>query len=446
MLVPVLLNGFPFIFPDSGDYLVLKPLIHRSPYYGLFIFIFHMNRWIWLPVLAQAVIVSHLLWLMLTITGARNISRNTVTLALLLTVFSSLPFFVGYIMADFFTPIMFILMYIIGLHFTELPRLLRLYLMLLACVATAAHVSNLTMAIVILCLFSILLPWCGRSWADTLKHLGFLSIPIGLTAAAVLLFNTVVFGTFSLVPAGSSFLLANLIQYGPARAYLKEACPDAGYKICAYVNRLPETADDLLWMTGIFKELGSFTGMKSESRAIVVATIEQYPSEVAGMVANNFIAGLFRHEPGAEFRPEPQDPSMIDLFATKFGHGAVSAYLGSAEMRRAIPHGWIRRVDSVVVPVAFLALTGLGLFAARRGFRQNAALAAVMIFAVLENTLLCTAVSGVYDRYQARATWLLPMAVFVVASSLAARSRQLGGARGSTGPVFSTEPGDDADL
>src|SRR5271169_1118814 len=86
MLVPVLLNGFPFIFPDSGDYLILKPLIHRSPYYGLFIFIFHMNRWIWLPVLAQAIIVSHLLWLMLTITGARNISRNTVTLALLLTV------------------------------------------------------------------------------------------------------------------------------------------------------------------------------------------------------------------------------------------------------------------------------------------------------------------------------------------------------------------------
>jgi hypothetical protein len=60
MILPVLCNGFSFVFPDSGDYLVFHPLLHRSPYYGLFIFFFHLNRFIWGPIIAQALIVSHL--------------------------------------------------------------------------------------------------------------------------------------------------------------------------------------------------------------------------------------------------------------------------------------------------------------------------------------------------------------------------------------------------
>jgi hypothetical protein len=41
LMVPALLNGFPFIFPDSGDYLTLTPHIHRPPFYGLFITFAH---------------------------------------------------------------------------------------------------------------------------------------------------------------------------------------------------------------------------------------------------------------------------------------------------------------------------------------------------------------------------------------------------------------------
>jgi FtsH-binding integral membrane protein len=108
---------------------------------------------------------------------------------------------------------------------------------------------------------------------------------------------------------------------------------------------------------------------------------------------------------------------MIDLLAKKFGDRAVLAYLESSEMQRTIPHDLIRKVDSTVVPVTFFCLIALGLFAASRGMRENAAFAAFVLFAVLENTLLCTAVSGVHDRYQARVTWLLPMAVFVIGLS-----------------------------
>jgi hypothetical protein len=57
-------------------------------------------------------------------------------------------------------------------------------------------------------------------------------MPIGLTVAAVILFNGLIFCTWPLTPASQSFFTANLIAYGPGRAYLTEVCPKAGYKIC----------------------------------------------------------------------------------------------------------------------------------------------------------------------------------------------------------------------
>jgi len=53
---PAIMNGFPFIFPDSGDYLVFTPHLYRSPYYGLFIFFFHWKQFIWAPVFMQALV------------------------------------------------------------------------------------------------------------------------------------------------------------------------------------------------------------------------------------------------------------------------------------------------------------------------------------------------------------------------------------------------------
>jgi hypothetical protein len=421
LLIPVYLNGFPFLFPDSGDYLVFTPRLYRSPYYGLFIFFFHMNRYIWLPVIAQAFITAHLLWLMLKLNGARFLSGETVALAALLCAFSSLPFFVGFIMADLFTPIMFVAMYILGFHYAALSRPLRVYLVLLATVATAAHVANLTMACGMLVLIAALLFWCERPRAEIIRRLGVLTIPIGLTAAAILLFNTLIFGTFALSPGGSNFLMAHLIEEGPARVYLEKACPSAGYKICAYADKLPPTADELLWSSGTYDKLGGFVGMKDESSAIVAATIKRYPLYVVRATMKNFVAGLFTHEPAQEFRPEYQVPSMTDLLAFKFGPKAVAAYQDSAEMRGTIPHNLIGQLDSVVVPAMFFALLGLGIFAAWRRERPNASLAMIVISAVLGNTFFCTAVSNLHDRYQARVTWLLPMAVFVIVSSMAAK-------------------------
>ncbi len=420
---PAIMNGFPFIFPDSGDYLVFTPHLYRSPYYGLFIFFFHWNRFIWAPVFMQALVVSHLLWIMVGLHRSSQKGTYFVLLILLLSV-SSLPFFVGFIMPDIFTSVMFVVMYIIGFHRDKLTRALLIYLVALDCVATAAHISNLTLGSGLFGLFVLLWMLETLSKREVVTRIALVVLPIGLSAAAVLLYNVVIFGSWSLSSGGQSFFMAHMIEYGPARSYLEDACPREGYKICAYLHQLPETADELLWESGLFNKLGGFTGMAAESRAIVSRTIAERPADVARMVRKNFVAGLFTHEPAAEFRAVYQVPSFTGLITGKFGQQAAGAYLDSAEMRDTIPHGLIRAVDDVEVPALFCTLALLGAVARRRGDREAYVLAVIMICGVLWDTLLCTAISNVHDRYQARVTWLIPMAVFLLV-----RKRVIGDAR-----------------
>jgi hypothetical protein len=410
--IPALLNGFPFIFPDSGDYLCFHPLLHRSPYYGLFIFFFHLNRFIWAPVVVQSLIVSHLLWLLTSlIGGAARAEARFLLLVILLTMFSSLPFFTGFIMADIFTPIMFLTMYIIVFHYKALSRWLLVYLLMLDCVATAAHVTNLPLAIGTIALFAVLtLSFRQR---QHLRPLALLAPPIILTVAAILLFNGAIFGTWSLSPASQSFFLANLIAHGPARHYLDEACPQAGYKICAYRDQFPESADGLLWTTGIFERLGGFPGMEGEARQIVKQTIETRPGEVAAMIARNFAAGLVTHAPAPEFRREYQVPSFPPLIEKKFGRATRLAYENSAEMHDRLPYALLRQIDAVTVPLSCAALIVIVLGSYRRRDYNPLILTAAVFGFIMADTLLCTALSGVHDRYQARVAWLAMMAVLL---------------------------------
>jgi hypothetical protein len=420
LLIPALLNGFPFLFQDSADYLIFTPRLHRSPFYGLFIFFFHLNRFIWGPIVAQALITSHLIYIMVKLHVRRHVDVNFAGLILLLVSCSTLPIFVGYIMPDIFTSLMFIAMYLLAFHFFAFSLPMRLYLLAVACVAMASHLSHLTMGLAILWLVVPLLFWCGRSWSEVRDHLAVLFIPILLTIIAYLSFNSLIFRSTSLAPAGQSFFLANLIEYGPARTYLKSVCPQAGYKICSYAGRLPQTADDFLWKEGNLNELGGFTGMVQESNAIVLAIIEQQPGEFLWMVAKNFAAALNAHKPAVELTAAtfPVWTSIFDLVAEKFGPNALAKFRDSAQMQDTVPHDLIERVDGIVLPVAFIALFALGCYAAENRRRDLAALAAFLICAVLGDALLCSTVSGVHDRYQARITWFLPMGVFVIARAL----------------------------
>jgi hypothetical protein len=429
-LIPALINGFPFVFPDSVDYLIFTPRLYRSPFYGLFIFFFHLNRFIWAPVIAQAFIASHLVWVLVRIHAGGSSVRYFGFMVIILVCFSSLPFFVGFIMADFFTPIMILVFYILGFHLSALSRLERLYFVLLGCVAVAAHISHLTQALALVSTIIIIHVFLRTPFRVALTRSTILSIPLVLSAIAILLNNIVVHHSVALFPAGQSFLLANMIEQGPARRYLQETCPAAGYKICRIAKSLPATPYELLWATDAYRELGGFDGMREEAAQIVRGTFRSRPWDVLQMAVDTVGSSFITHAPGAELGPLSNHSWMTDVLTKKFGLSAVRAYENSLESQDAVPRALLQAVDNISFPIAAVGLLISGIFAFRRGFQEATALAILIPAAYAINNTLSAFGSGVFDRYQARVTWLFALAGMLIIIQLAefAKNRSMSSA------------------
>jgi hypothetical protein len=286
-----------------------------------------------------------------------------------------------------------------------------------------AHVSHLPQALALVFVVLAIHVVVRTPLRSLLMCAGVLSVPLTLAATAIFLNNIVIHHSFALFPAGQSFLLANMIEHGPARRFLQETCPAAGYKICSIVDSLPATSFELLWATDTYQKLGGFEGMREESKQIVIGTFRSRPWDVLQMAIETVGSSFVTHAPGAELESLSNHPWMIDVLTKKFGSSAVRAYEASLESQDAIPRTFLRAVDNVSFPIAAVGLLISGIVAFRRGFQESTALAVLVAAAYAINNTLSAFGSGVFDRYQARVTWLFAFAGVLIMIELIASEK-----------------------
>jgi hypothetical protein len=135
---------------------------------------------------------------------------------------------------------------------------------------------------------------------------------------------------------------------------------------------------------------------------------------------------LMTHQPGAELHPLVNDEAMSHVLRQRFSARTLQAYRDSLQARDLIPHHVLRAVDRIVFPLCAAGLLLATLWAWRRGTAVIAPFAAVVLFAFLVNAAMCGFSSGVWDRYQARLSWLIVFAfVLTCAVQLTGASHQL---------------------
>ena len=122
------------------------------------------------------------------------------------------------------------------------------------------------------------------------------------------------------------------------------------------------------------------------------------------------------HAPGAELRSlgKSKDIFMVGVLTKKFGLSTVRAYEDGLQSQDAIPRAPLQAVDSVSFPIATVGLSISGIFAFRRGLQEATVLAILVAAAYAINNTLPAFGSGVFDRYQARATWLFALAGMLI--------------------------------
>ena len=410
-----LFNGAPLVFADTGAY-ATAALEHDIPgmfsvFYAYLILPLHRGSSLWPVVFAQAAIVTHLLYLTARCISGGAIGRvATLLIVAVLGIVTSLPWIAGEVMPDALTPVLLLCVFLLAFCSRELALWESLYIAVLTAAAITAHFSHVPTAagliLVALCTRRVSV----RDGAPFGRIAALLVVPFLVAVSAMVTVNWIDTGKVGLSRNTNVFLLAKWIDEGPAFRYLQDACPDAGYELCAQLAALPgRTQDDLKWAPDSpFNKLGSFDDLEPEARSIVLATLTAYPLDLIGDALLDTGRQLLHTATGdglsADFAAmvaERVRPVYAD------GDEVADALLQSRQGKAELPLQQFQFLHRgfLIIALGFIAWA---LFARGRYLPARLVLFAAFVAAgLLVNAAVTGGLSGPYDRYFARVVWLI---------------------------------------
>jgi hypothetical protein len=468
-LLPALDNGFPFVYSDTGTYLGGLGLTHipdhRPMYYAWFTRLFdvpilgpqpagqppwHLRGWSpWPSVVMQSLITGWMIWRFASAVFGLTSPYRMLLLALLLTLGTSLPWFVGQIMPDLFTSLMILALALLLFAQDTLPIPSRLILVLLIGMAVAFHQANLLVALWMLPAIGL----CALlGWRPSKRPLpGLFAAGIGLAFGAVALIatNLVIGGRFALSNGGSVFLLARLLGDGTALSYLEKTCPQHSFAICAQLDELssfrPRTdlAENFLWNRPLEK-LGGWRAEEPEASAIVGATLREYPLAQLSAAVDNSLRQLsgFRTGDGLYVYKPSEFVSMT--IHNIFGPVVYDSYLQSKQSHGVYVSDefeFINYIHGAVLFASFLVLIGFAVQGGRRKQPRAFFVAVFVLVIVCGNAVTLGTLSGPLNRYQNRVIWLVPLlATSMVIERLSYRGHRKQNSSIRLSPLRSNQP------
>lgn len=447
LLWPTLLNRHPYLFWDSYGYfgqglaywrlllagvgfwplpaavaeagwigsaatlLPSDPAIRAIPYSLLFWPIVAGGGF-WALAAANAIVAAYSLDVALERLIGLGLAGRVGVLAMLAAT-SGLPWFASYAMPDLWAGLMILAAVTVAMGWERLDVGQRVAMLVVIGAGAAFHASHLLLAIALAAVAAVLI----RRPRPALR----IAVPAAVSAVAAAGLGWLLFGIASPTPNSPPFLLARQIEDGPARAYLRDSCPDAGWALCPRLDRLWPNAQDFLW-----SENDSYWGMpelrvalREEELAIVAAAAARYPvMQVRASGANVAIQatrfGLDDHVTGRGARVRWDDYDFTfdaSVPARRWGLGGFTAVIyatAGVSVIIVLWHAWPSRGGRGLGAAGWLILIGVGL-----------------------NAVICGALSGPHARYQGRVMWLVPLlaATLVLRRPYLSRPDQAGSER-----------------
>jgi hypothetical protein len=454
-LLPALVNGFPFVFTDTATYLGGSGLGHlpqdRPIYYGIFNRLTNLRLSPWPTVVVQSLLTA---WVIRCFTSAffslSEVSQ-LLSLAFFLTVGTSLPWFVGQLMPDIFTPLMILALSLLLLVPDILSRSSQLILAALISISVAFHQANFLVALwavpaIVLC---ALLGWRPSK----LFVNGLLASTIALAVGMAALFTVNVFGgRWALSSGGSAIFMARLLEDGPAVKYLEQACPQRHFAVCAYLDEIksyhPSTftfpdgrsAENTLssWFlyAGPIDQLGGYRAEEAEASTIVANTLLSYPLLSLRAAIGNAFRQLvsFRTGGGNTLEIYPESTAggawVSTAIQSVFGPVVYQHYRDSRQMRGDFGFGWFEALNYFHFVILGGSVMALIAYLGRR-FKSRPFYGAVLVtISMLGNAFTMSILSNPAHRYQGRVIWLAPLFAGCFASAQIAGSLKQNHRRG----------------
>ena len=428
LLWPALLNGYPLVFSDTGAFLAQtvggwsiwdKPLV-----FGPLLHAFHGRVTLWLPLAAQGLALSWLVWLVQRSLGGATAGRH-VLLCAGLAAATAAPWFAALLLPDWLAPALVLALYLLGFAWEALHPVERGGVALLALLAAAAHLSHLPIAAALV----LLVLAARRDWRPALRC----AFPLLGAMALLLATNAWAHGRWALSPYGAVFALARLVADGPAARTIEARCPEAGWHLCGWAGRLPRDSDEFLWSgegpvwaaRADDATPGGPIALAPEAAAILAETLRREPLGVLRAGAGNAWRQLGMARVGDTLGPENLQVSVGQQLALGFPAAEQARFAAGLQARGEL--GAAAAPFLALHPAALLLGLAGTLLACWRARGRQLGLVLCVLVGLGANAVATGALSGPHDRYQARIAWLLPLAS-LLAGPFARRDDEMRGA------------------
>jgi len=405
-------NGYPLVYPDTSTYLGLRDNLIRSFFYNIFIFPSSWFLSLWPVALLQSLIVAHLLRLALRVVFRVTSIIAYLAMIALLCLLTSLPWFTGFIMPDIFTGIMILSLYLLIFCRDNLEFWERIYLFLLTVLSATVHLSNIPLAagmIGVIWFFRAIFKNNGRFPAPQLLYA---SNAVLLAFTLIIVNNYRVHDTFTFSPGGYAFLLARFVSDGEAVNYLKESCPEKKYKICAYIDQLPNDSDKFLWpQDSPFRKVGWINGYRQEGKDIVKNTILSHPFSIIKSSLKNTILQLHMFNNWYGICSYINDPYPTNDIRTYYPSDFHAYEISRQSLNRLSLNTFNRLQRNIICLCLLIAAAMFYIFLKHEQYMPVLLLTSIVIAYVLSSFVTGT-LSGPHNRYGSRIIWLLPFFSF----------------------------------
>jgi len=439
---PALWNQYPIVFADTGTY--LSQAIHRylgwdrPAFYSLFMLPLHWTRTTWPVIGVQALLTAWVLTLTWRALAPGRPTRWLLPIGFVLAVGTWLPWLVSELMPDVFTPLLVLVFALLALDRGTLRRWERWVLIPFAAFMIAAQLSSLPlwcamMAMILAC--RAIATWTARPSEAAVAPSGgppvargssrsrpvlVLLLPPVLALAALCSINLAGHGRFHPSPFGNVFLLARLIADGPAVDTLRAHCPDAGWRLCHVIDRLPDDSDIFLWSgDSPILAVGGHKAVSAEAGAIIAATLRDRPLPVLRAAVANTLRQLTMMRSGDGLEPWPAQVSP--WIARDFPASELDRYASARQQAGTLSVPvWIGFLHQVLALAGIAAALILAIRLRRVApDRSGFLLLAILVLPV--SAAITGALSAPHDRYQARVAFLPALVAGFVAFGLARR-------------------------
>ena len=390
----------------------------RSTAYGALLYIGELLGGLWASILVQAVLA--LIAVNLTLKHFSSVSwPKSIFFVGVLALVSSLPFVVSFLLPDVFAGLSILAAANLISLAHRMKNWERLFWLSLLVVAVVFHPTHL--AVVTFLLGATLI---ARLFTTTILGAGIiaLGLAVGIGFASEIGFAMVVEKWLGAQVARPPVLMARVIADGTGARYLREKCPEARFTVCQFADRLLTNSDAFLWETS--PKTGIYSPAPIDKR--IQLAVEQY----------RFAAAVLAYDPMGQIIGWAKD-AFDQLTMAGLSDFLVVSDETIANLPSTYAERWAQTAVGektfpiaifswVTVTAAIFSLLFTGVSLARRWTVIPPELM-VFFFVVLSceisNAVICGALSGPHDRYQARLTWLLPLVGLIVYSETWIRSR-----------------------